>query len=230
MNYLQEDIAKTLAYDNAVWSSNGSLSEVPLDDYWDLILTDSIRDHYRKMAAKIIRRVTIEAIHVLSVGTHERPTLSATGGTEREIMSDVSVGESSFKDASQGRVRIAKSYSVTIDRTPESDWEPVSVGNGLLDVQKYQYTVPARSSRNKTREFDPRHVMARGYWIQENGESAKKLSRWRVIPVQSWMRKDLRRALASIATDQPAAPSNNTRSARLRGAFKERNKGEEKLA
>lgn len=60
---LQEKVARKIAWASAEASSNGTLSlSVAEADYWELILTNRLRDQYRELAMEIIDLVRSETL------------------------------------------------------------------------------------------------------------------------------------------------------------------------
>jgi hypothetical protein len=60
---LQEKVARKIAWVSAEASSNGTLGgSIAEADFWELILTDRLRDHYRDMAMEIIDLVREETL------------------------------------------------------------------------------------------------------------------------------------------------------------------------
>lgn len=60
---LQEKVARKIAWASAEASSNAALEEsISQADYWDLILTDRLRGHYRDLAMDVIDLVRSETL------------------------------------------------------------------------------------------------------------------------------------------------------------------------
>jgi hypothetical protein len=59
---LQEKVARKIAWSIAEASSNGGMTTIEQEDFWELILTERLRDHYRDMAMDIIDLVREETL------------------------------------------------------------------------------------------------------------------------------------------------------------------------
>lgn len=60
---LQQKVARKIAWASAEASSNGGIGgSIAEADYWELILTDRLRDHYRDLAMDIIDLVREETL------------------------------------------------------------------------------------------------------------------------------------------------------------------------